>query len=163
MIIPSNVRVNEDGDIFQSSCQAVVNPVNCQGVMGKGLAKEFKHRYPEYFLSYKAVCNIDPLSDTPKLRLGGIHFYPLPKGQEFDYIFSFPTKDHWTDKSELSSIIIGLKTLEDLVTTWGITSIAIPALGCGLGGLNWEEEVLPLLMSYVEGHPHIKFEIYSPK
>lgn len=115
------------GDIFESKTQAIVNPVNCVGVMGAGLAKQFKEKYPDYYLQYKILC------DEKVIKPGTI--WLCKNGEK--YIVSFATKNHWKNKSELIWIKLGLMQLRDAIIIKEIHSIAIPALGCGLGGLYW--------------------------
>jgi len=119
------------GNIFETEAKAIVNPVNCVGVMGKGLAKEFKKKFLENFIFYKQEC------DSGNVHLGRMCSY-FDEGS-LKYIINFPTKNHWKDKSNLSDIEEGLKDLVRFIKEENIHSIAIPALGCGLGGLDWEE------------------------
>jgi len=117
-------------NIFDLDVEAIVNPVNCVGVMGKGLALEFKNRYPDNFKYYKQACFQKTIQIGKCLiyRVHG-HIYPY-------YIINFPTKKHWSDSSKYYYIEEGLKDLKNILQTHKISSIAIPALGCGLGGLN---------------------------
>lgn len=144
------------GNLFQSSAEALVNPVNCVGVMGKGLALQFKERFPNNFDIYKDVC------DRNGLRLGQVlvcdysskrvaatswgDVIPCGDGTRVlpRCIINFPTKGHWRDKSELRHIEAGLVSLAQCIKDEGIHSIAVPSLGCGLGGLNWYD-VRPLI------------------
>lgn len=117
------------GDIFESKAQALVNPVNCVGVMGAGLAKQFKEKFPEYFQSYAEFCKrgeLKPSSVQAYVKLNRV-------------IFSFATKGHWKDKSKIEDIIRGARTLAHGCDRMNIASIAIPKLGCGLGGLDWAD------------------------
>lgn len=118
----------KEGDIFEQQVEAIVNPVNCVGVMGKGLALEFKKRYPKNFLDYKIHC------DCNRLDEGLLHVYR----ENGMIIVNFPTKYHWRDKSNLSTIVTGLINLRIWIIENNIQSIAIPKLGCGLGGLSWD-------------------------
>ncbi len=111
------------GDIFESECEAIVNTVNCYGKMGKGLALEFKNRYPEMFLVYKRAC------DEGRVKVGKMHIWKN--------IINFPTKDHWRNPSKMEYITSGLQDLVEVIKEKGVKSIAIPPLGCGLGGLNF--------------------------
>lgn len=120
------------GDIFNANINgnrvhALVNPVNTVGVMGKGLALAFKQNYPINFKLYKKAC------ENNELQVGKI-FTTVEKER---YIINFPTKQHWRAKSQLEWIINGLQDLRLFLKTQKITSIAIPALGAGLGGLDW--------------------------
>ena len=120
------------GDIFNAKTEAIVNPVNCVGVMGKGLALAFKDRFPDNYIVYRKLCK------AHRLKVGQIFTYCLAKPEgELHYIVNFPTKDHWRDPSKLSYIESGLVSLVTAIKETPIHSIAIPPLGCGLGGLDW--------------------------
>jgi O-acetyl-ADP-ribose deacetylase (regulator of RNase III)/uncharacterized protein YwgA len=123
----SNPRV-VIGDLFESDAQTVVNTVNTVGVMGKGVALEFKRRFPEMFEDYRQRC------ERGEVRLGKPYLYRtlLPP-----YVLNFPTKEHWRAVSKLSDITEGLDYLRQHYEEWGITSLAVPPLGCGHGGLEW--------------------------
>lgn len=136
------------GNIFDADVEALVNPVNCVGVMGKGLALQFKKRYPDNFDCYKAACDI-----------GDIKIGQMLSTRPNKVIINFPTKIHWRDKSKLEYIERGLDGLLKLIDQCGIKSIAIPPLGCGLGGLKWSE-VKPLIIEYME--PSVETWIYEP-
>jgi O-acetyl-ADP-ribose deacetylase (regulator of RNase III) len=119
-------------DIFILDVEAIVNPVNCVGVSGAGLALEFRNRYPENYTKYRSACR-------KKLLLPGRVFVTKTQTETYPwYIFNFPTKNHWRDKSSYSGIREGLQVLKLEVEQGKISSIAIPALGCGLGGLKWQ-------------------------
>ena len=117
------------GDIFKSSAQVITNTVNCVGVMGKGLALAYKKKYPEMFQDYKAKCDKGELSPTEP------YLWENDKVQ----ILNFPTKRHWKQDSLLSDVEAGLKYLANNYAQKGISSLALPPLGCGLGGLNWSD------------------------
>ena len=117
-------------DIFTIDVDAIVNTVNCVGVMGAGIALAFKVQYPAYFKDYKFACN------RGELAPGKLHVYRREGSPKF--IISFPTKRHWRNGSKLEDIDIGLESLVKIITENDIRSIAIPKLGCGLGGLDWE-------------------------
>lgn len=140
-----------NGDIFDSECQTLVCPVNCVGVMGKGLALEFKKRFPCVYREYKQLC------DTNSMYLGQMCIITTLEGA----VALFPTKHHWKDKSLLGDIEIGLEQLIYASNDLDIESLAVPALGCGLGGLKWEE-VKPLMIKYLS-QLDIPVEIYEPK
>jgi len=116
-----------NGNIFNSTCDGLVNPVNCIGVMGKGLALEFKKRYPLNFKAYYDECKAN------RLRPGIIFTF----NEAGKLIINFPTKVHWREQSSYEYIEAGLQALKMLIKKQYIKSIAIPKLGCGLGGLNW--------------------------
>lgn len=115
------------GNIFDffDSCDAVVNPVNTHGVMGAGLAKAFKIRFPEMFEEYQTLCKYKDL------QIGKIHTWYKSE----PHILNFPTKDHWKNPSQISYIEKGLTVLANMK----YNTIVIPALGCGLGGLKYDE------------------------
>lgn len=142
------------GDLFQSDAEALVNTVNTQGVMGKGLAYEFKKRFPENHRRYEQACEEGQMQIGKMLvfRTGQLH----PQ-----YIINFPTKQHWRSKSKLEYIQEGLKDLAQVVQQYGIRSIAIPPLGCGQGGLRWEE-VKPLIEQTFAALPDVEVHLYEP-
>ena len=153
------------GDMFAEEVDAIVNPVNCVGVMGAGLAVEFKTRWPRYFSDYVVACDGGRLSPG-LLHLGHGHWRYADGGPLT--IVSFPTKIHWRDKSNIRYIANGLHKLGgwlsgELAITTKARSIAIPALGCGLGGLDWKD-VKPLMISMLEAHaPDVDIRIYEPR
>jgi O-acetyl-ADP-ribose deacetylase (regulator of RNase III) len=116
------------GDLFQSGSQTIVNTVNCVGVMGKGVAAEFKKHYPQMFKDYVARCG------AKQVKLGEPFIYRDLLGTS---IVNFPTKGHWRSPSRLDDIVRGLDFLVSHADEWGIKSLAIPPLGCGNGGLDW--------------------------
>lgn len=127
------------GDIFSSPAQVLVNTVNTVGVMGKGVALEFKKRYPEMFKSYERVCN------DKQLEIGKLLLWKGPD----KWVLMFPTKQHWRNPSKLEYIETGLQKFADTYMEKGITSAAFPRLGCGNGGLDWEK-VRPLMERYLK-------------
>ena len=137
------------GDLFNSEAQTLVNTVNCVGVMGKGIALEFKKRYPDMFKSYKSIC------DKKLLRPGTLQLYK----KSDQWILNFPTKDHWRNKSKMQWLEDGLSKFRETYKEKGISSIAFPKLGCSNGGLKWEE-VKPLMEKYLTDLD-IKIEIYE--
>lgn len=137
-----------EGDLFESNCQTLVCTVNCKGVMGKGIALEFRKNFPEMFTKYRDVC----LYDKTQLKHGGdLWLYRYPDLEQFTLwdtdgklntgrqskILCFATKEHWKDPSLLYWITRGLNTFREKYKEWGITSIAFPKLGCNNGGLRW--------------------------
>lgn len=139
------------GDLFESQCQTLVNTVNTVGIMGKGIAIEFKKRFPDMYEDYVKQCA------EGKVKLGEPYLY---KRLTLPWILNFPTKQHWRSVSNLSDIIRGLKYLEQHYQEWGITSLAMPPLGCGHGQLEWKI-VGPTLYRYME-HLNISVELYAP-
>ena len=140
------------GDLLQSEAQALVNPVNCVGVMGAGLARQFKERYPEVFRRYRQDCR------QGLVRVGAIRLYPISGDQ---VMAAFPTKEHWKDPSRIEYVRSGLESLRETLADEGIRSAAIPPVGCGLGRLNWLE-VEPLILSIMETGD-LRLEIYAPE
>ena len=139
------------GDLFESHAQVLVNTVNCVGVMGKGIAKEFKKRFPYMFDEYKLLC------EEKKIRPGVPYMYSNLAQQ---YILNFPTKDHWKSPSKLSYVIAGLDWFRAHYKEYNISSVAFPPLGCGNGGLSWSV-VGPLMYSKLHDLP-LDIEIYAP-
>ena len=143
--------VFKNGNLFHSKTQTLVNAVNCVGVMGRGIALQFKNRYPSMFNSYKNICRQN-LLEPGKLQ--------LYKAADH-WILNFPTKIHWKDKSELSYIEEGLKKFVDTYEAKGITSVAFPKLGCANGGLDWNTQVKPLMIKYLSALDNLHIEIYE--
>lgn len=139
------------GDIFKSKAQTLVNTVNCVGIMGKGLALEFKKRFPDMFEDYSAQCK------RGEVELGKPYLY---KRLAPPWILLFPTKQDWRSVSRLSDIEAGLRYLQSKYKEWGITSIAVPPLGCGLGELEWDI-VGRTLYRHLE-KLEIPVELYAP-
>jgi len=139
------------GDILQSSAQTLVNTVNCVGIMGKGIALEFKKHFPEMFKDYETRCQRN------EVKLGRPYLY---RTLFSPWILNFPTKDDWRSVSRLEDIIRGLQFLIDHYKEWGITSIAVPPLGCGHGQLEWRI-VGPTLHKYLS-QLEIPVELYAP-
>ncbi|HPZ08876.1 MAG TPA: macro domain-containing protein [Candidatus Eremiobacteraeota bacterium] len=139
------------GDIFDSQAQTLVNTVNCVGIMGKGLALKFKKRFPDMFQDYQTICKKE------ELKLGQPYLY---KSLIPPWILNFPTKGHWRAVSRVEDIVKGLEYLIEHYKEWGITSLAIPPLGCGQGQLEWDT-VGPILTHYLS-LMDIPVEIYAP-
>ena len=117
------------GNIFDSKCNTIVNTVNCVGVMGKGIALEFKKKYPEMYSDYSKKC------DSGEVHPGIPYIFRNPGGVQ---IINFPTKDHWRSPSRLSYVVRGLDWFIENYQFYGISSVAFPPLGCGNGGLDWD-------------------------
>lgn len=139
------------GNLFNSEAQTLVNAVNCVGVMGKGIALAFKQRYPAMFAGYAARCKDN------RMRLGEPYLY---RSESFPWVLNFPTKNHWRSAAKLEDIVAGLAYLEAHYRAWGITSLAVPALGCGAGQLAWDE-VGPMLQEAL-GRLDIPVDLYAP-
>lgn len=142
------IQYREKESIFESKADALVNPVNCVGIMGAGLAKEFKKRYPKMFEQYHIKC------EREELKIGKLDvFKTLDK-----VIINFPTKEHWKNRSKLEWIEAGLQDFVKRYKSWNINSIAFPQLGTGNGQLKWED--VKLLMERFLEPLEIKAEIY---
>lgn len=131
------------GNLFESPAHVLVNTVNTVGVMGKGIAKDFKTIYPEMFKEYQKLC------EEKKLTVGTLWLYKTPN----KWILNFPTKTTWRLPSKIEYIESGLKALVKGYAKHGITSIAFPPLGCGNGELNWEKQVRHLMEKYLNKLP----------
>ena len=138
------------GNLFTSNAKVLINTVNTVGVMGKGIASDFKRYYPKMFQEYKKLC------DTNKLNIGTLHLYKTPN----KWILNFPTKEHWRSPSKVEFIEKGLQQLVADAHKLQITDIAMPKLGCGNGGLDWESEVKPIVEKYLKKSP-INVSIYE--
>lgn len=121
----------QNKNIFDFEVDAIVNTINCVGVMGKGIALQFKHKYPANFKEYKYQC------DKGDIQLGKVFVFHNDLIKKPKYIINFPTKKHWREKSQYQFIDLGLKSLNEEIKKRNITSIVIPPLGCGNGGLEW--------------------------
>lgn len=139
------------GDIFESKMDVLVNTVNCVGVMGKGIASDFKKKYPMMFKEYKRLC------DQRLIKTGTL--YPYLENNNVK-IINFPTKDHWRSPSKIEYIIDGLQWFVNHYKELNIQSIAFPPLGCGNGGLSWEH-IGPIMYHYLKDLS-IDIEIYAP-
>ena len=133
------------GDIFAQPAKAIVNPVNCVGVAGAGLALQFKRRHPDAFLAYRRACA------ERRLRPGRMFMFDTGRGRP-RWIVHFPTKRHWRDRSAIGDIEAGLRGIAATLAGHGIRSIAIPPIGCGLGGLDWPA-VRPLITACLADMP----------
>lgn len=141
------------GDILESDCEAITNTVNCYGKMGRGLALSFKRRFPAMFLSYKRAC------DDSKVKVGTMHVWKKPDG---GWVVNFPTKDHWRQPSQMEWITAGLEDLARFVRENNIKSIAIPPLGCGLGGLQWYQVRGEIKKAHDKHWSEVRVVVYEP-
>jgi len=143
------------GDILQADAEALVNAVNCVGIMGRGIAFQFKNAFPANFKAYEAACARE------EVQPGRIFVFETGYLANPKYIINFPTKRHWRDKSRMEDIDSGLKALADAITKHGIRLIAIPALGSGLGGLQWGE-VRPRIEDSLGHLEHVRVMVFEP-
>ena len=125
--------------VFDVPVQTIVNPVNCEGFMGKGLALEIKRRFPQAFRKYERSCV------RGEMRIGTLQLVKTDP----QWVLNFPSKEHWRQKSKMSYIEAGLRTFRATYKRRKITSIAFPPLGCGSGGLNWHD-VRPVMEQYLD-------------
>lgn len=143
------------GDILRADAEAIVNTVNCVGVMGRGIALQFKNAFPDNFKAYKAAC------DQEEVQPGKMFVFETETFTNPKFIINFPTKRHWRGKSRMEDIDSGLKALVTEIRDRGIRSIAIPPLGSGLGGLNWAE-VRPRIEAALRGMNDLEVIVYEP-
>lgn len=141
-----------EGNLFESPAQVLVNTVNTVGVMGKGIALEFKRIFPEMFLEYRDLC------ERGELTIGRLHLFKTPH----KWILNFPTKKDWRQPSRVEYIEAGLRTFVRMHAKEGISSIAFPPLGCGNGQLDFKTQVQPLLEKYLRPLPITTF-VYPEK
>jgi O-acetyl-ADP-ribose deacetylase (regulator of RNase III) len=119
------------GDILREDAEALINTVNCMGIMGRGIALQFKNAFPENFKAYAKAC------EKNEVQPGKMFVFETGQLTNPRYIINFPTKRHWRGKSRIEDIKTGLKALVDVIHKYNIRSVAIPPLGSGLGGLDW--------------------------
>jgi O-acetyl-ADP-ribose deacetylase (regulator of RNase III) len=136
------------GDVFTTPADILVNPVNCVGVMGAGLALAFKQRYPAMFKAYQEACA------AGEVRPGHLHIWRSP------WIINFPTKRHWRDASRYEDVATGLGALRACLAPLGPVTVALPALGCGRGGLDWLR-VRRLIQAKLQDLP-ATIRVYAP-
>ena len=141
-----------NGDLFTSPAQVLVNTVNTVGVMGKGIAYDFKRIYPAMFETYRTYC------DTRRLTIGKLYLHRT----SHKWVLNFPTKSHWRYPSRPQYIDRGLRTFRNTYLDMGIRSIAFPALGCGNGGLDYDSQVRPLMDEYLSSLS-IPVFVYVPR
>jgi O-acetyl-ADP-ribose deacetylase (regulator of RNase III) len=141
-------------NIFDAETEAITNPCNCVGAMGAGLALQFKKRYPQMFKAYKDACN------KKEVKVGIMWMWDT--GVNPKWIVNFPTKDDWRKPSEYSYIVSGLSNLGMVISEKGIKSLALAALGCNLGGLEWLK-VRDLIEAFHKTLPEdFKLVVYEP-
>lgn len=144
------------GDLLAEDAEALVNTVNCDGFMGRGIALQFKQAWPENFRAYAAACRRE------EVRPGRMFVFETGRFTNPRWIVNFPTKRHWRGKSRLEDIESGLEDLVALIRTRAIRSIAVPPLGAGLGGLAWEE-VRSRIERTLGGIPAVRVVVFEPK
>jgi O-acetyl-ADP-ribose deacetylase (regulator of RNase III) len=144
------------GNLLESNAEALVNTVNCVGVMGKGVALQFKQAFPENFRAYAKACRKEEVVPGAMLT--------VPTGMMGNpkYIVNFPTKRHWKGNARMSDVRAGLVALRREITRLGVRSIAVPPLGCGSGGLQWTE-VRPLIEDALADLKGVRVLLYPPE
>lgn len=147
--------VEAQGNLVTADAEALVNTVNTVGVMGKGIALQFKRAYPEMFKAYERAHR------EGKLLLGKMHVWPTGRLDHPRFIVNFPTKGHWRSRSHLGDIDRGLEDLVAVIGELGIRSIALPPLGCGNGGLDWAD-VRPLIEHAFSRTPDVEVLLFAP-
>jgi O-acetyl-ADP-ribose deacetylase (regulator of RNase III) len=145
----------KSGNLLEADVEALVNTVNCVGVMGKGIALQFKRAFPDNTRAYELACK------SKELVPGRMLVFETGTPENPKLIVNFPTKDHWKGKSTIEFIQMGLKALIDEIAKRRINSIAIPALGCGNGGLDWSN-VFPLIEEAFCSLPEVAVHVYPP-
>ena len=143
------------GDLLKSDAEALVNPVNCVGVMGRGLAAQFKSAWPLNFRTYEAACK------RAEVQAGRMFITETGLQSGPRWLVNFPTKRHWRESSRMEDIESGLVALVQDVRRLNIRSIAIPPLGCGLGGLDWCD-VRPHIATAFAALPDVRVLLYEP-
>ena len=143
------------GDILLTDAEALVNTVNCVGIMGRGIALQFKDAYPENFKAYEAAC------ERGEVQPGRMFVFETRHITNPKYIVNFPTKRHWRGKSRMEDIEAGLKALADEIRKRRIRSIALPPLGSGLGALDWRD-VRPRIEAALRGLEDVQVIVFEP-
>jgi O-acetyl-ADP-ribose deacetylase (regulator of RNase III) len=143
------------GNLMRADVEALVNTVNTEGVMGKGIALQFKKAYPEMYEAYRKAAK------AGEVRLGRMHVWPTGQMTGPKYLINFPTKGHWKSKSKLKDIESGLDDLIRVISKLGIESIAVPPLGCGNGGLDWTD-VEPRIIAAFDQLPDVDVLLFVP-
>jgi len=143
------------GNLLEAEAEALVNTVNCVGYMGKGIALQFKQAWPENFRAYERACR------AHEVKPGKMFTFPTGHMVNPKYIVNFPTKEHWKAKSKIEHVRQGLEALVQEVRRLDIHSIAVPPLGCGLGGLDWSE-VRPMIEEAFQAVPDVQVLLFAP-
>lgn len=146
---------NGQGNILEAPVDALVNTVNCVGVMGKGIALQFKRAFPENYFAYRTACRHGEVAP------GKLLFFAIDGLGSPRWIINFPTKRHWRDPSHLEDIEAGLRALRAGLLARGIHSVAIPPVGCGLGGLDWER-VQNLIVRFLGDLQGVRVVVFPP-
>ncbi len=144
------------GDLLEAQAEALVNTVNTKGVMGKGVALQFKRAFRNNYKAYTVAC------ERGEVEVGKVFVFDRGTLDNPRYIFNFPTKKHWRQRSRIEYIQDGLEDLVREIRNHDIQSIALPPLGCGYGGLSWDE-VRVLIKEAANRLPEVEFLVYEPQ
>ena len=144
------------GNLLEADAEALVNTVNTVGIMGKGIALQFKQAFPANFKAYKLAC------DRGQVQLGHMFVVPTAKLENPRYIINFPTKKHWKSRTRLDDVEAGLRDLVRVIEEYQIKSIAVPPLGCGNGGLDWRD-VRPMIERALGDLDGVEVLVFSPE
>lgn len=148
------IRINH-GNLIASDAEAIVNTVNCVGVMGKGIALQSKKAFPQNYDAYAKACM------QGEIELGKMFVFETKQMLGPKYIINFPTKQHWKDRSRYADIAIGLNALAKVIRQFNVKSIAIPPLGSGLGGLDWKR-VRPMIQDALYQFSEVEVNLFEP-
>lgn len=143
------------GNLLSAEAEALVNTVNTVGVMGKGIALQFRETFPENYKFYQKACK------QGNVQIGKMLVFDNGQFVSPRYIINFPTKGHWRERSKIEDVEAGLVDLQNVIRRYGIKSIAVPPLGCGSGGLDWNI-VRPLIVDSLSQFEDVKILIYEP-
>ena len=143
------------GNLLEADAEALVNTVNTEGVMGKGIALQFSKKFPDMFRAYQKACK------AGEVRIGRMHVFHRAEILNPRYIINFPTKGHWRSRSKLEDLREGLAALAEEIRVLSIRSIAVPPLGCGNGGLDWRV-VRPVIERELGSLPGVRVLLYPP-
>lgn len=144
------------GDILRTDAEALVNTVNCVGIMGRGVALQFKKAFPANFKAYESACK------RQDVQPGRMFVYETGYVGNPKFIINFPTKRHWRGKSRIEDIEAGLRALADVIKERNIRSVAMPPPGSGLGGLHWPD-VRRRIFEFAQGLPDVAFTVFEPR
>lgn len=143
------------GNILTEDVEAIVNTVNCVGVMGRGIALQFKKAFPDNFKAYSAACKRE------EVKIGNMFVFQMNRSRYPHYVINFPTKRDWRSKSRIEDIEVGMQALVEEIRFRGIRSIALPPLGSGLGGLEWDQ-VRPVMEDALIDLENVRVVIFEP-
>ncbi|THJ71345.1 macro domain-containing protein [Candidatus Frankia alpina] len=145
------------GNLLQADVDALVNTVNTAGVMGKGIALQFRRAYPEMFVAYQDAAK------AGQLELGRMHVWPTGSFTGPRYVINFPTKGHWRSRSRLTDVERGLGDLVRVVGELNVRSLAVPPLGCGHGGLDWQQVEPRIRAAFGDLDQDVHVLLYPPE